>query len=237
MRLKTFVSTQLHRRAIPLISVGSLVTIFAFLAPVPALAAAPFAGLINFDYSSTETGYAPYGPGPGVIGSAGDLWNANDVGNPATSMSLLKSDGTPTTVTWNVSSGGSIGEHVPGPYTWLFDIDASIYSASISGLTPGATYRLYLYSTYWSQDIRINGVDFVTPATHQNAVTNLTGWYAVHDLVADPSGSLNFVPYSVESPGNPSITSWQLTTIIPEPNFTVLALLGTALALRRRVLA
>jgi hypothetical protein len=204
----------------------------AFLGLFTAFAAAPFAGLINFDCSFAEGGYAPYGPGPGAIGSAGDLWNAFDIGNPTTPLSLTKSDGTLTTATWNISTGGGTGGPVPGPYTWLFDINASIYSASISGLIPGATYRLYIYAAYWSQDIRVNGVDFVTPATHQNAVTNLSGWYAVHNVIADPSGTLAFVPYSVESGGNVSISSWQLTTVVPEPNCIVLVLLGTALALR-----
>src|SRR5262249_40554610 len=82
MRFKMCVPGQFHRLAIAPIRFGSLVAIFGLLGPVPAFAAAPFAGLIDFDFSSTEAGYAPYGPGPAAIGSAGDLWNASDIGNP-----------------------------------------------------------------------------------------------------------------------------------------------------------
>src|SRR5215475_6388859 len=125
MRLKMFAPGQLQGFAIAPVTFVSLVAIFGLLGPAPAFAAAPFSGLINFDYSFTEAGYAPYGPGPGAIGNAGDLWNASDVGNPTAPLSLIKSDGTPTTATWSVSTGGSAGGPVPGPYTWLFDINAS----------------------------------------------------------------------------------------------------------------
>ena len=121
-------------------------------------------GLINFDYSFPEIGLPAYGPGAAAIGSPVDLWNSRAVTDPFGPLLLHKADGTPTSVTWSVSTGGGgATPNTSGTYARLMDADTLIYSATIANLTPNQDYDLYLFSGPWAQIIRVNGIDFSTP--------------------------------------------------------------------------
>src|SRR5205085_1315813 len=101
----------------------------------------PFAsGTIGFDYSQVGTGFPPYTTGPGAIGSVGDLWNTQDI-TDTSAISLIKNDGTLTPAVWHLSGGGGLATpNINGTYARLLDVSTATSSASISGLTPGATY-------------------------------------------------------------------------------------------------
>ncbi len=193
-------------------------------------------GIIGFDYSAAGLGFPAYTSGPGVIGSAGDLWNTQDI-TDTSAINLMKNDGTLTSAVWHLSGGGGLASpNINGTYARLLDVSTAISSASISGLTPGASYQLYLYSVYWDENIRVNGVDFFTQGIRFGTVNTLQQGtdYDVHTVIADPSGTLSFVPISAQF-GTPYITSWQLTAAVPEPGSLLIAgMLGLAWAVRRR---
>jgi hypothetical protein len=195
-------------------------------------------GIINFDYSFPEIGLTAYGPGAAAIGFSGDLWNSRSAANPIPPLLLHKADGTPTSVTWSVSTGGGGGNpNTTGAYARLMDADTAIYSATISNLTPNQNYELYLFSGPWAQIIRVNDVDYSTAAyAHYGVVDTLTAGvnYEVHTVASDPAGTLSFLGIYSEFNGAPSITSWQLTPI-PEPAaFSLLGLGSLAVLMVRR---
>ncbi len=193
-------------------------------------------GIIDFDYEQLFVGINPYGPGPAVIGSPGDLWNTADLSNPNVPLNLFKTDGTYPGAVWTIASGGGQSGGVGGTYGKLVDVLTSFYSASISGLTPGQQYSLYLFGGMnWFDHLTVNGVDFYTPgvavAGGVNSLVEGTD-YVVHTVTADPSGNLVFTPIGAGGPNPAYITSWQLTPV-PEPGVTTLAALaGAALAAR-----
>jgi hypothetical protein len=101
-------------------------------------------GLVNFDYNWTDLGWSAYGPGPGAIGSAGDIWNTEQL-YPTGPLTLNKADGSACTVTWDQSGGGGgATPHITGTYAKLFDVSCYFTSATISGLTPNRPYNLPL---------------------------------------------------------------------------------------------
>jgi hypothetical protein len=176
-------------------------------------------GIIDFCYYQYGA-TIPYGPGPAAIGSAGDLWNSAQI---TMSLSpLLNVSGLTTDVAWAVSSGGGISGGLGGTYGWLFSTATGIYTASISGLTPGARYNLYLYGSWnGANPIMINGVSFSPPAVRDTLSLNQGSQYDVETVIADSSGQLTFTP----SGGYSYVTSWQLTPV-PEPGAYPLFLIG-----------
>jgi len=194
-------------------------------------------GVIGFDYNLADYGFPGYGPGPGAIGSAGDVWNTASTVDTSP-LSLNKTDGTPTSAVWNLSGGGGVGSNIGGTYARLMDINTYFSSASITGLTPNRQYNLYLYNAYWDETIQVNGVDFFETGIRFGSVDTLTegSEYAVHTVTSDSSGTLSFTPISWNATyGNPYITSWQLTPV-PEPRVMAFAgLLFLASWMRRRI--
>ena len=192
-------------------------------------------GSINFDYQQTFVGLPPFGPGAAAIGSPGDIWNANELGNQNGTFALVRNDGAPLGVTWTMVSGGGQSGAQGGTYGRLFDVLTAFYSASIDGLTPGQQYSLYLYSCHFFFDhLTVNGVDFYTPGVGGGDINSLTegNEYVVHSVVADPSGKLVFTPIGAGGPNPAFITAWQLTPV-PEPGVASLAALAAAaMALR-----
>jgi hypothetical protein len=194
-------------------------------------------GVIGFDYSFPEIGYAAYGPGPGAIGSAGDLWNSVSTiyygGTQKGPLSLFNTDGAATSVQWYVTGGGGLSGADGGTYGRLFDVSTYIASANISGLTPNQSYNLYLYSVYWDEQMSVNGVNFTMPGVRGSVDTLTVGSdYDVHTVTADSSGTLTFVTVYAQF-GTPYISSWQLTPA-PEPPVLGLLAAGTAALLVRR---
>ena len=195
----------------------------------------PFAsGIIGFDYGGAAYGMPAYSSGPGAIGAVGDVWNTQDTIDTS-AINLMKNDGTLTSAVWHLSGGGGAGTpNINGAYARLLDVSTAISSASISGLTPGASYYLYLYSVYWDENIRVNGVDFFTQGIRFGTVNSLQQGvhYDMHTVIADPSGTLSFVPISAQF-GTPFISSWQLASV-PEPaSLLVAGMVGLAWAVRK----
>jgi hypothetical protein len=183
-------------------------------------------GTVNFDYDWVSQGFPSYGPGAAAIGSAGDVWNTVDLNTFALS-NLKAADGTTTDLGWSISSGGGVGEPMSGTYGKLFDVRASFYTASITGLTPNQAYDLYLYASVYSSSVTVNGVNFATSGVGDFATVNSLNAgvdFAAHIVTADQNGDLVITPI----PNSLSqLTSWQLTTV-PEPGSMALAALGLA---------
>jgi hypothetical protein len=191
-------------------------------------------GLIDFDYNLANYGFPAYGPGPGAVGSPGDLWNTSLQSSPDP-LHLKRTDGTSTSVIWSLSSGGGLGANIGGAYGRLFDISTHLYSATITGLTPNRQYNLYLFEAYWGETIDVNGIDFTTPGIRFGSVDSLTAGsqYDVHTVTADSSGMLTLTPVTAQY-NDPTITSWQLATVpVPEPSSISLVAIAFATALLR----
>jgi hypothetical protein len=117
------------------------------------------AGLINVDFNASS---GPTYTGAGVLGAAGDFWNG--VGGPpsATNLPLKDAAGAATGVKLSYSGPGLFFFDAEGSGTVFtgtpFDALLRDYmvadkpgqpgpsSVTLSGLTPGGTYRLILYS-------------------------------------------------------------------------------------------
>jgi hypothetical protein len=190
------------------------------------LAAQFDSGIIDFTYGS-------YGPGPAVIGSAGDLWNTAAWGTSTGPLTLYKTDGTQSSAVWALVSGGGQWGPLGGIYGKLFEANTSLYSASITGLTPNEEYYVYVYSAIWDQEISVNGVYFSSAGTHNLPINSLTvgSQYDVHEVTADSVGTLQFAPVWPLPPYAPDITSWQLTPVTPVPEPSPVFLVGLPLAI------
>ena len=188
-------------------------------------------GIISFDYNWSAFGYVSYGPGPGAIGAIGDLWNSVslDAADPR-NVSLMTTDGKPTSVVWFAPSGGGSGEHFPGPYGRLFDVQDSCVSPAVRGLTPNQAYNLYLYDSESAQVTSVNGVTFSTPPATMVDIYWLGSGvhYDMHIVVADSSGTLSF------KDGLTEITSWQLTPVHEPSLFALAGLSVSAIMMSRR---
>lgn len=177
-------------------------------------------GIINYDQYCTACNYPPYGPGPGAIGLAGDLWNHGQLGSPTLIPHLTRTDGSATSVGWTIVSGGGVSIALGGRYGWLFSEASLYYNASITGLTPNQQYDLYVFSTFYGNQVNVNGVTFSTPPIRGGPDTEvmiLGAQYDLHTVTANASGSLVF--------DGGYITAWQLTPV-PEPSGISLAWLA-----------
>jgi len=166
----------------------------------------------------------------GVVGAVGETWNQG-----ITSVSnLVDTTGTVTTAV-SVSGLSSSGRPISGSSLDVFKANRDVfdkggnYDFSITGLTPGAAYDLYIYAlshntSSWediSNSERAAG-EFVTPNTVlgngqsqwlDNAVTSTSGnafvpngnYVEFQSIVADGSGSVTITVDAYDGiDGNPS---------------------------------
>jgi len=181
-------------------------------------ARADFVGLLNVDFgeaSPTFNGAASVTySGPAVIGSAGDIWNGPEVlfhagGHVSVGpLSMVDSTGASTGVTLGYTVTGAYkGTSVFGPplddlmtdYIYNRNDTGLPGSVTLSGLTPGGAYDLYLYSAGDSpkNTTFIVGTDTAIVSTESpNAPTSTftSGVnYVKLSTTADPSGNLNIL--------------------------------------------
>lgn len=183
-------------------------------------------GIINFDLNFTEVGDPPYGPGAGVIGSSGDLWNTVSLTHLNDGpLNLFNAAGSLTSVNWSCVSGGGISSpNVGGAYARLVDVSSSCSSASINGLNPNQNYNLYLFSAYHDQSVGVNGNIFTTTGIRFGNVNSLTAGnqFDFHTVTANSAGTLEFSYISTRFSETFLVSSWQLTPV-PEPSTFSLA--------------
>jgi hypothetical protein len=178
-------------------------------------------GRVNFDigaYGSFNVPSSFYNQGAGAIGSFSDIWNSYD-GSIQSPVALVNSAGAQTDVVteWHYSSlVSSYDVDLSGTYDKLFSAVAYTRSVEIRGLTPGALYDFYLYTSGGGTDYTIAGVNFSAPSLlySTNPVNSLVAGvhYDTHTVTASLTGILDFAQ------NNPLLTAWQITPhAVPEP--------------------
>jgi MYXO-CTERM domain-containing protein len=226
----------------------------AFLAVVASLCGCALAGTVRADYLVNVDFNQNGGPsgtytGAAVLGQAGDIWNGvgGNIGDtaPRDGLSLVTSSGAASGVTLScsgqqgfVDATGSGAVFQGTPYQALMDdllVAFQTATVSFSGLTPGGTYRLILYSASGdtNQDtlFTVNGL---SPDVGRSSSTTLQKGqnYADFTTTADGSGTLSFTfqPGPVENLEGDlngiQLQSVASTTATPEPASLTLAGIG-----------
>jgi hypothetical protein len=225
----------------------------AFLAVVACLCGCALAGpgradSINVDFNANGGPAGTY-TGAAVLGQAGDTWNGVGGGRPdtaaRTALALVTSSGAASGVTLSFSGqtgffdATNVGAVFAGtPYAALMDdyvfartpSGQTAITATFSGLTPGGSYRLILYS---ASDTRGRPTVFTvdgsseTVADPSGSTTLQNGLnYADFTTTADAGGTLSFTVgpgVGIEGDLN-GIQLQSLATTTPEP--ASLTLLG-----------
>jgi hypothetical protein len=215
---------------------------------------------INVDFNRNGGTSGTY-TGAAVLGQAGDTWNA--VGGsgqgdttPRNGLSLVTSSGAASGVTLSFSGQQGFFDASDAVFhgtpfqalmdDYVFSFFSQTATATFSGLTPGGSYRLILYSssnqagrpTVFTVDGSSETVaDPSGSTTFQNGLN-----YADFTAMADASGSLSFTfrGGNVEGDLNGIQLQSLATTATPEPasltllGFGAIGLLGYGWRQRRR---
>lgn len=201
--------------------------------------------LVNVQFNGT-LGAGTTQSGAAVVGTAGDVWN--NLGASGTSVALKNPAGSASALTltwsgsaWTVDPGLENGFYGT-PYGRLMNgylYTSGTSSLTLSGLTPGMDYNLYLYSEADVDGRRltidVNGVGATTAASVKTEGIFIAGQnYLSLGVRANGSGNL-VIAYSVGSGDEANLNGFQLTAV-PEPATTTLVVAGAlgALALWRR---
>jgi hypothetical protein len=203
--------------------------------------------LINVQFNQQDfLVHSPTYSGTGVVGSAGDAWNA--FGGPvlggatgASNQPLVNSDGTASTVTLSYTAPDGFYDSTSNGATFegtsfqnLLDAYLFTFSSatvSFNGLNPGQAYQLILYS---ASNNRSRGTVFTVDGDSQEVITPDTSLtpgdgYADFTVTADASGQLSILITSgADGGGVPEgdLNGIQLQTV-PAPQPASLALLAT----------
>ncbi len=190
--------------------------------------------------------------GPGVIGQAGDQWNAVKWSNVGSSVSLVDVNGSSTGasvvshfdgISYNYSTGfdGTVYENLMKGYAVGYS--ESSYTIDFSGLNRSTTYDIYLLSQgdYVSSGRRlsasVNGMTYTTVPTVASASSFIPNQnYLQFSGTSDASGNLTISYWAAADEAN--INGIQLA--VPEPASVVLLGVGgiaVAMAARRKELA
>ncbi len=166
--------------------------------------------LVNVQFNEQDDrAHSPTYRGAGVLGAAGDVWNAVsgrfDHAPGLSNLPLVKSDGTASGVTLSYSTPfgffdgtgqipqalfqGTPFQNLLDAYLFTFDS----VTVSLDGLTPGGTYRLILYS---ASNVATRDTLFTVNGLTQKVVTPDTrltpgDGYADFTTTADAAGRLS----------------------------------------------
>jgi hypothetical protein len=206
------------------------------------------AGLINIDFNSTS-GFGASGTysGPAVLGGTGDVWNAVTGSSPdaaaRTNLSLVTSTGAPSGAALSFSgqtgffddgsTGILAGIFASTPYAALMDDylyvnPASTVTVSFTGLVPGDTYRLILYSSANNPGreitFAVNGVTGTVQDFSSDTSFAIGLNYADFTTTANASGQLIFTVASGPYLDEGDLNGIQLqNTTVPEPSVLVMS--------------
>ena len=207
---------------------------------------------VDVDFFATTNGtgvtptaatITPYNPGAAAIGASTDLWNDINISTPAynpanlpatTSLHDVLGSFTTASLTINAGTRGADGVLPATPVqNELFTPGFYDLNATISGLTPHATYDVLLYGPYAVANLTVNGNSF-------------PGWSTVGGSWSSwvPGVGYNVMAETASATGtiviNDPSTAEQITAIqiapVPEPSTWALAGMGVVslLAYRRR---
>ena len=195
--------------------------------------------------------------GGAVIGSAGDHWNTFQPNGPSYTpgATLLNTASGSSTVGisltlngavsgWNAPHGNSF---YPGPYQYLMNswigTDTVTSTVALTGLTPGQSYDLYLYSgsntngrkTAFTITGATNSATVTTSPFNTSGSTFIEGTNYVHftSLAPDLSGNMTISFTGAGTEGD--LNGFQIQSV-PEPGTWALLVfsLTTVIVLRRR---
>jgi hypothetical protein len=204
-------------RAIP--SLGLLAGVAAL-----SLASSAQAAVFSFDVTSNASADS-YGPGPGLLGGAGSVWNHHIRGSASVVQTLVDDTGAASSVTLIYSNSAGIGIDNPtGTFGALGTSHVTTGAVFITGLTPGLAYDLAIFShaagsPTWTVGSTTLGI------TRSDDWSSLTAGvhYVLFHTTAGGMGEVSFTPGTTPGPGiNPGTGSewsaFQITpTAVPEP--------------------
>jgi PEP-CTERM motif len=239
------------------LSVATLALLLGGAAPVQA------GPLINVDFNTT---FSPTYSGAGVLGAAGDFWNGTTASGPpvnVTNVPLLNSAGAATSVQLSYSSPDSLFdvgsdsifqgtqyEALLRDYLFADNSNTGRGAGTVlfTGLTPGDTYRLILYSV---ANVASRTTVFTVGGATQDVVPTLSPIltlgvnFADFTTTADALGQLSITLTAGSSTSfqEADLNGIQLQDITPPPSATVpepsslvlLTIGGMALAGWRRI--
>ncbi len=146
-------------------------------------------GLINIDINSAGS---IFGPGAGVVGSAGDVWN----GTTASVANLKDNLNANTGVAFNLTTtGASTTGGFSGTFGNLPNGSAPWSALTLTGLAANRPYRVYLYGNGASATAStLNGAAFNIPLVAAGATNTLTLGtnYTTAVVTSNASGQIVF---------------------------------------------
>jgi hypothetical protein len=221
--------------------VASAVMTFAAAFGLPASASADLIDVHFADYVDTAIA-----SGAAVIGSSGDKWN-NLTGTPgqSTPVTLVNSGNASTNVklTWtaagdytipNPGSANTANHNLMTSYIITNGATQSTGNVvTISGLTPGGTYSLYLYTEsnqHEGTEYNVNGVTGTTNYNNQTGFVLNDDYAHLSSVTATSLGviTINFWENTGISSSQAVLNGFQLTSATPEPTSMTLLALGFA---------
>jgi len=180
------------------------------------------AQLYNFDI--TVGSLDSYGPGAGVYGTSGSVWNTLGRSTSPTALALVNDSGgsSPVTVTYVRNDGYGSGN--TGTFGNLGYSHTRSGAVTLNGLTPGALYDLVIYNATSIGVLATSNPSFTVGASTKTA-TGGSDWSSLTagvnyveftGVAASGGGSLSFAPAAT----NPWWSAFQLrsTAAVPEPS-------------------
>ena len=178
------------------------------------LASSAEAAVFSFDVTSNSGGDS-YGPGPGLFGGAGSVWNHQIRFSSSVIQALVDDTGaaSPVSVVYLNSGGSGLGAPT-GTFGALGTSHVSTAAVFITGFTPGVAYDLVIFS-------HADGSPTWTVGGTTLGITRTDDWsgltagvnYVLFHTTAAGMGEISFTP-GASSPWS----AFQITpTAVPEP--------------------